>query len=285
MPFLRAGDKVAIVCCSNGQDRGNEDKIQQLSQMIAGMELVPVLSEYLYTKEFSASAGAPVRADTLMDYYRDDSIKAIFDISGGDIANEILPYLDFEEIAKTRKIFWGYSDLTTILNAIYTKTKKTSVLYQIRNLLYENGRVQREDFCDSVLGQGEKLFDFSYEWIQGERMEGIVVGGNIRCFLKLAGTPYLPDMKGKILLLEAFHGRMAQMTTYLAQMAQMGIFEQVEGVLLGTFTQLQEQKKEREELFRRIQTYAKGRPVAYTTQIGHGADSKAIRIGEKRIFQ
>ncbi len=35
-------------------------------------------------------------------------------------------------------------------------------------------------------------------------MDGIVVGGNIRCLLKLAGTPYWPDMREKILLLESF---------------------------------------------------------------------------------
>lgn len=35
-------------------------------------------------------------------------------------------------------------------------------------------------------------------------MQGIVVGGNIRCLLKLAGTEYWPDMNGKILLLESF---------------------------------------------------------------------------------
>ena len=40
-------------------------------------------------------------------------------------------------------------------------------------------------------------------------MEGIVVGGNIRCLLKLAGTPYWPDMREKILLLESFGGKTA----------------------------------------------------------------------------
>ena len=29
-----------------------------------------------------------------IEKYKDDEIKAIYDISGGDIANEILPYLD-----------------------------------------------------------------------------------------------------------------------------------------------------------------------------------------------
>ena len=56
-----------------------------------------------------------------MNFYQDREIQMIFDISGGDIANEILPYLDFEVIAENPKPFWGYSDLTTIMNAIYAK--------------------------------------------------------------------------------------------------------------------------------------------------------------------
>lgn len=36
-----------------------------------------------------------------MDFYKDDTIRIIFDISGGDIANEILSYLDYEQIAKS----------------------------------------------------------------------------------------------------------------------------------------------------------------------------------------
>lgn len=83
-----------------------------------------------------------------MDFYRDDEIKGIFDISGGDIANGILPYLDYDVIADSSKLFWGYSDLTTVLNAIYTKTGKISVLYQIRNLLYQHSERQLEDFYE-----------------------------------------------------------------------------------------------------------------------------------------
>ena len=77
-----------------------------------------------------------------MDFYLDDTIDAICDISGGDIANGILPYLDYSVIAKMDKQFWGYSDLTTILNAIYAKTGQTGVLYQIRNVLYKERKQQ-----------------------------------------------------------------------------------------------------------------------------------------------
>ena len=67
-------------------------------------------------------------------------------------------------------------------------------------------------------------------------MEGIVVGGNLRCLLKLAGTEYFPDMKGKILLLEAYGGETGPIATSFNQLELMGVFEQVNGILLGTFT-------------------------------------------------
>ena len=66
------------------------------------------------------------------------------------MSNELLPYLDFEVIRNSEKSFYGYSDLTTILNAIYAKTGKEAVLYQIRNLLYRHGEVQRRDFINTL---------------------------------------------------------------------------------------------------------------------------------------
>lgn len=60
-----------------------------------------------------------------MSFYRVQEIQAILDLSGGDLANELLPYLDYEVIGKSQAEFWGYSDLTTILNAIYAKTGRS----------------------------------------------------------------------------------------------------------------------------------------------------------------
>ena len=133
---MQKGDKVGIVCCSNGQKITYREKIELLRDTLEGMGLVPVFSDYIYEKEDVFSGTARERAEALMAFYRDEEIKAIFDISGGDIANGILPYLDFEVIGNSDKSFWGYSDLTTIVNAIYKKIGKTSVLYQIRNLIY-----------------------------------------------------------------------------------------------------------------------------------------------------
>lgn len=278
---MKKGSKVGIVCCSNGQKTSYREKIDLLCSTLEELGLVPVFSDYVYEKEDVFSGTAKERAKALMDFYKDDKIKAIFDISGGDIANGILPYLDYEVIAESEKQFWGYSDLTTIVNTIYTKTGKPSVLYQIRNLIYADKESQIANFSNAMFGDGSQLFRFDYRFIQGNKMQGIVVGGNIRCFLKLAGTEYMPDLKGKILLLESLSGTVAKMETYLAQLSQLGAFDKVAGVLLGTFTEMEDLEC-KPDIVTLLQQYVKENiPIAVTKEIGHGVNSKAIVIGQE----
>ena len=278
---MKKGDKAAIVCCSNGQAATSETTIKKLQNTLEQIGIIPVFSTFLYEKESVFSGTAKERADSLMHFYQDDTIKAIFDISGGDLSNEILPYLDFSIISKSDKLFWGYSDLTTIINAIYTKTQKPSVLYQIRNLIYENSETQIAHFTNTIMESGtqNELFSFAYDFVQKDTMEGIVVGGNIRCLLKLAGTEYFPDMNDKILFLEAYHGAVPQIVTYLSQLKQMGVFDKISGILLGTFTAM-ESLKHSPTVVDFVKQYAGTNiPIAKTSDIGHGTDSKGIVIG------
>ena len=303
---LAKGDKVAIVCCSNGQSLSKKKEIENLKVILEEMSLIPVFSKYIYQKisleevennlKGFPESGSPLeKARELMGFYEDASIKAIFDISGGDLANTILPYLDYERIASVKKQFWGYSDLTTVINAIYTKTQKVSVLYQIRNLLYEYSSSQKKDFIQecfvkdlkgTINNDEEKIAEAYrlYKFYQGENMEGIVVGGNIRCFLKLAGTEYFPDVTDKILLLEARSGNTAQIVTYFAQLEQLDVFKKVKGILLGTFTQM-EREQQMPDVYSLLKRYINEElPVVKTEYIGHGEDSKAIQIGKKYKF-
>lgn len=278
---MNIGDKVAIVCCSDGMPQDSRDIINKLNGTLLNIGLNPVFSDYIYRKNSVFSGSARQRASALMNFYRDKEIKAVFDISGGDIANEILPYLDYNVIRESSKLFFGYSDNTSVINAIYTKTGKASALYQIRNLIYGHGDKQVLDFKNTLIDGKDDLFRFNYEFVQKESMQGIVVGGNIRCLLKLAGTEYFPDMEGKILLLEANHGTVPHIVTYLNQLKQIGVFNKINGILLGTFSQM-EKLCSVPSVVDLLKLYVgKDIPVACTGQIGHGTDSKAILIGKE----
>lgn len=276
---IKPGDKIGIVCCSNGWEKQREAKFRKLQEILLGMRLVPVISPYIFARESAESGSAMERAQALMDFYRDDSVKGIFDISGGDMANGILPFLDYETIAAVEKKFWGYSDLTTVINAIYTKTGQPSVLYQICNMMYDHAEEQQENFKNAIFGSSEELFRFPYVFLQGNSMEGIVVGGNVRCLLKLAGTAYFPALTDRILLLESMGGAVPQMLTYFSQLQQLGAFEQVRGILLGTFTQM-EQEKWKPDVWTLLKGFIRpDLPVAKTAFVGHGTDSRAVLLG------
>lgn len=281
--MLKNGDKVGIVCCSNGIDLGNKILIDKLQGRLRDMGLVPMMSDYVFVRNGVFSGTAEERGIALMNMYRNDEIKAIFDISGGDIANEVLPYLDFDVIGKCDKKYWGYSDNSTIVNALYAKLQRTSILYQMKNLVHEHGTLQCYRFMADCMEQGNGengLFDVKYRMVQGKGLEGILVGGNLRCFLKLAGTEYFPDLTGKVLLLEAWSGGEPQLTTFFAQLHQLGVFKKVNGVLLGTFTQLDREAGQNMavEILRRFTGV--DLPIAKTDDIGHGHDAKAIEIGK-----
>lgn len=279
--MLKLGDRIGIVCCSNGQKQAYVDKIKLLENTLLEIGLQPVFSDCIYERKNVFSGTTMERVSALMSFYKDEGIKGIFDISGGDVANGILPYLDYKMIADSSKLYWGYSDLTTVINAIYAKTGRSSVLYQIRNLIYDCKDKQIGDFADSVLNNGNSLFDVNYEFIQGNKMSGVVVGGNIRCFLKLAGTEYMPNLDGKVLFLESFNGDVAKIETYLCQLQQIGAFERIAGIILGTFTEM-----EREQYRPTVEMLIKEKvrddlPIAVTKDVGHGTNSKAVVIGRE----
>lgn len=289
--------KVGLVCCSDGLAVEKTDEIGRLKTVLAELGIVSVESPYLYRKDSNAgnlfesrgniASGTPKeRAEALMRMYRNTEIDAVFDVSGGNLANQILPWLDFEIIKNSKKELWGYSDLTVLLNAVYTKTGNKGWLYQPRMLVGRAGEEQVSRFASMIAGTGAgKIQQTSYypdDWkfLRGEHIEGTLVGGNIRCFLKLAGTEYFPDLEEKVLILESLGGGYGVIASLLAQLQQIGAFEKVQGVILGTFTELDQQ--EGVEAVEQLVMEASGDiqvPVVRTMQIGHSSSSKALQIG------
>ena len=277
--MLDINNKVALVVCSNGKAQEDKIKLDKLEEALKSLGLVPIYSNYLYKDEFGRSASAKVRAQEVMKFFSDESIKAIFDISGGDLSNEILDYLDYDIIKKNIKPFFGYSDLSVVLNAITAKTGEPTYLYQVLNII--SNKDIRNRFEKTVLYNEPDLVNISWEFFQGEEISGIVAGGNIRCFLKLAGTQYFPDLENRVLFLEGLGTTVESLITHLTQLKQMGAFNKIAGLLLGTFTNL-EKTYDKYYIYRIVQDFiAKDLPVAKTSEVGHDITSKILTIGGK----
>lgn len=287
MSFLNKGDKIGIISCSNGLSIKNKNLIDELKLNLKSLDIEMVEGDTLYAKEYNLFSGTgEEKARALEKLFLDKDIKMIFDISGGDLANEVLDFLDFNLIKENPKPFFGYSDLTVLLNAIYSQCHITTYNYQLRNLIGKFKEEQMQNFKASFIEGKEDIFNLDYEWINGSHLEGIVVGGNIRCLLKLAGTKYMPDFKDKILFLESFSGNSAKMITYITQYKNLGVFNEVKGIILGEFTEMEREnlKPDIVEILKRVIGEI-NIPILKTRDLGHGADAKCIPIGKYLIFK
>ena len=68
--------------------------------------------------------------------------------------------------------------------------------------------------------------------------------------------------------------------THLSQLKQLGVFDKISGLLIGTFTKI-EKEFSVVEIFEIIQEYIPSSlPIAKTQEVGHAKDSKALKLGE-----
>ena len=283
MNLFKKNDSISLVSCSNGLDISMKDKINELKYILKQLNLNVFESDALYKNENNKTFSGAIRGKELMKFYNDNEIKAIFDLSGGDLCNEVIRHLDFSQIKKANKPFFGYSDLTVILNALYSKTNNVNYNYQLRNLVREDSINQIKNFNNTfLLNKDNSLFDFNYEWIQGNYMDVTVVGGNIRCMLKLAGTEYMPSFDNKILFLEALSGDANKISTFIEQYIQIGAFNNLNGLILGHFTEYESANSTPsiEDLILSKLSNDKI-PIIKTNELGHSANSKAIALGSK----
>ena len=286
MSIIKYNDTIGLISCSNGLNYNIRDKINTLVNLLNSLNINVVISEALFSNIDGTTLPAKFRANELMKFYNDNNIKAIFDLSGGDLCNEILDYLNYSDIANSKKPFIGYSDLTVLINALYKKSNIPNFNYQLRNLVGENTALQKEYFSKYFFKEEEMINTFNYKFIKGNYMEGTIIGGNIRCFLKLVGTEYMPSFNNKILFLEALSGDINKISTFLAQYKQIGAFSKINGLILGTFTEMEKTYSDieiKDYFLEKLKEYSF--PIVKTSELGHGSDSKAIPIGKKAILK
>ena len=134
------------MACSDGR-AADDPVVPNVIDRFADWGIRAVCGRTLYRHGHTPFSGSPqARAQQLMDFFTDDSITAVFDISGGDSANQILPYLDYDAIREHPKPFVGMSDVSVVLNAIYARSAVPTFHYQIASLVGTDSTAQQARF-------------------------------------------------------------------------------------------------------------------------------------------
>ncbi|MDH5434444.1 MAG: LD-carboxypeptidase [Gammaproteobacteria bacterium] len=237
------------------------------------------------------------RAWDVNQMFRDKSVDAIYCLRGGYGAPRILPYLDYKMIKANPKVIIGYSDVTALLNAIFTQTglitfhgpiaKQNFSEYTLENfkkIMFQPAQpldLAAPPVFEQVEGQAEK--DNRLSTITGGKASGRLIGGNLSLMVKLVGTPYEPDYKNNILFLEDVEEAPYRMDGMLTHLKIAGRLNQLSGIVFGKCTDCR--AKSGPSLS--MEQVLKDRlgdldiPVLRGVMIGHIEDMSTIPVGAK----
>lgn len=178
------------------------------------------------------------RASDLMTMITDPEVDAILCIRGGWGSNRLLSLLDFDVIAANPKPIIGFSDITSLLLAIYHKC----------NMVTFHGPVGKSDWntytinsWKKILEQGQKaLFivpddEKPYTIVPGTA-EGPLIGGNLSVLVSMLGSEYLPSFDGAVLFLEDVGEKVYRVDRMLTQLKLNGILDRISGLVFGKCT-------------------------------------------------
>jgi len=244
----------------------------------------------------------------LHEAFLDESVKAILTVIGGYNSNQLLDYIDYDLIKRNPKIFCGFSDVTALQNAIYSKTglitysgpcfsnfaMKKGFEYSLKyfkDIFFEDRGV---DFIASpkwsddawFLDQENRTFyDNDGYWILQEgKANGPIVGGSLRTLQLLHGTAYMPSLSNSILFIEADaitgdNSDTLEFDRDLQSLMHQPSFDKVQGLLIGRFEKKFNMDLQTLKFIIDSKKELKGRPIIANADFGHTSPIFTFPIG------
>lgn len=235
MKKLQKGDMIAIVAPS-GQI-GNLKKIEAGMNYLKNLGFIPVLGKSLL-KQYRYMAGSDIeRAADINQAFADRSIKAIFCVRAAAGAARILPYIDYQTAKANKKPVIGFCDNAALQIALLKKSHVVSWNGFLLSYDFKDALSDRIDTDFKHLIAGRKYSITSGKCLVAGKAAGKLICCNLSVLTKLAGTPYFPDLRGKILLIEDRNERLHKVDLMLQQLKQQPHFNKLKGIILGQFTE------------------------------------------------
>lgn len=246
------------------------------------------------------------RVEAIHDLVLNPSIDIIMAFWGGDNTNQILDSLDYELIRENPKIFIGYSDTSSLLNAIHKMTgiitylgpavitfckpevpvdsilnfkkfldKNTkSVELSVPSLYAKDSYYKRDD--------NKRIFNKNEGWKvlrEGEALDKKIVAINLTILQSLISTPYEPEFRDRILFCEIDESVNIQtLDRMFVQLRMTGIIDKLSGLVFSKNTD-DSNIKDQDLISVLEENIRKDIPIVYNFDCGHTDPIITIPIG------
>jgi len=281
---IKPGDTIGVIAPSNVIKKDDKEYIEKSTKLFQELGYKLKFGKYVRENRLGYGATAKEKAEDINNMFKDEEVKAIICVKGGEDSNSTFDYIDYEVIRNNPKIICGFSDSTSITNAIYSKTGLVTFNgptfksltswetdYSFKELL--------KRFQDKSLELGAK--EDKYETIQEGLAEGELVGGNLNLTTKLVCGKYSIDFTDKILFIEelGYESDPNLVNSNLYYMKQNGVFDRIKGIWVGNYEH--ESEISIEKILLDVLDGEYSFPIIKSNNFGHCDKKTVIPIGTK----
>lgn len=289
-PLLREGDRVGLIAPSSRP--ATPGVVANAERLVRDMGFTPVAGKHVLSVHGFMAGTDSERLSDFSAFVDDDSIRALFCVSGGYGAMHLLPFLDYGKLQRNPKIIMGCSDNTVLLNVIHARTGL--ITFHGPNLDEVNSRetfesikraVSSADALPQISARRAQPFDDGantfYCPVEGIA-EGPLVGGNLTSFVTLLGTPFEPRMTGSIIFLDDIREQTGILDRWFTTLYLAGHLQTCRGVICGAFEDCG--PKDSANMLHIMDVFADrlrylGTPSAFGFPLGQTRSTNVIPIG------
>ncbi|MBB1139782.1 LD-carboxypeptidase [Myroides sp. WP-1] len=277
-PYLKKGDKVAIVCTAR---KFAVEEAQPAIELLQSWGLQVVLGTTIGLDNFQLGGTDQERVDDFNVQLNDPTIKAIWCARGGYGTVRIIDAIDFTSFLQHPKWIIGFSDATTLHSHVHNLGVTT--LHAIMAFSVPLAKEESKNSLHSALF-GESLhyvIDRNTKNRNGQA-SGQLVGGNLSILYSLLGSASSMDTKGKILFIEDLDEYLYHVDRMMQNLKRNGMLKDLAGLVVGGMTDMHDNSipfgyNAQEIILDVVKDY--DYPVVFNFPAGHGASNWALKMG------
>lgn len=280
--YLQTGDVIDIVAPGSPCSK---EVFEHAVAWIKAQGYIPRYPQDMLAPEIFISNTDEKRLQFLVEALKNKESKAVWCLRGGYGAIRLVPQLLKIKKLPQKKLFIGYSDVTTIHLWLNQKMKWPTVHGPLldrcgQNQLSENNK---NELLSVLSGQKKEVYFSDLKPVNSAakkhktKLKAQLYGGNLTVVCSSLGTELQPAFKNHFLFFEDIGERGYRIDRMLNQLEQAGLFKSCKAVFLGDFILGQETNGDNhvwtvlQNFFEKLKC-----PVYSGVQSGHGEQQRPL---------
>ncbi|MDQ3952830.1 MAG: LD-carboxypeptidase [Actinomycetota bacterium] len=222
--------------------------LDEAAKILTDLGFVPYVHPQNHLRHHHFAGSVEQRVEAVHSLFLDDSVHGVMAVQGGYGTDHLLDAIDYDLIRRHPKCFVGYSDVSSLLHALWARAGVVSFHGPMLRSFVDS----RDSFSLTHLAAVITGMDPSRTAVAVEAPEvrvlrpgasrGVAVAGNLTTFTRLIGTPYEVDTAGAILFVEDVDEQLYTLDRMFSHLRQAGKLLDLKGLMIADFTEMQTTK-------------------------------------------